>query len=279
MRWIEYIQLKHSTPRLIQDERGQSMIIAVMTIIALVAVIGLGVDLGIAYAERVSLSRAMDAAALAGAQELPSEEAAHQRALEYLNANGYDPGSACIETHGSGLGGGDGSCTGSESGTRIIVDTLQFRSGGEANSANRINVRAEQDVQLAFMRVMGFDTVPIGASATAENIEDLDIVIVYDRSGSMQEDTRCYGCWEPDPDAGTDPDKQYPVGETFPLPDSGHCQPSEPLKWPPTGTSYWYLSIEAEHYSRYETDADYHRDRTEYPKTWWAGFSGAPSPR
>jgi Flp pilus assembly protein TadG len=268
MRWTEYIQLRHSMPRLNQDESGQSMIIVVLAIIALVAIIGLGVDLGMAYAERVNLSRAMDAAALAGAQELPSEEAAHQRALEYLDANGYDTGNACIETHGSSLGDGSGACTGSEAETRIIVDTLQFRSGGEENSANRINVRASQDVPLAFMRILGFDTVPIGASATAENIEDLDIVIVYDRSGSMQEDTRCYGCWEPDPTG------DYPSGSTYPLPftivpTTGvayHCQPSEPLNF----EGYWYVSMEAEHYSRYLTEADYHREWTEFPKIWWA---------
>jgi hypothetical protein len=46
------------------------------------------------------------------------------------------------------------------------------------------------------------------------------------------------------------------------------CQPSEPLNWP-DGSSDWYVSIEAEHYSRYLVEADYHRDRTEYPKTWW----------
>ena len=32
---------------------------------------------------------------------------------------------------------------------------------------------------------------------------------------------------------------------------------------------YTYLSIEAEHYSRYASEADYHRDETEFPEIWW----------
>jgi Flp pilus assembly protein TadG len=268
MRWTKDVQVRACVPQPTRDESGQAIVFVVLAIVALIAIIGLGVDLGMAYAERVSLARAMDAAALAGAQELPLEEAAHHRALEYLDANGYDTANACVETYGSDLGGGDGACDGSNAETQVIIDTLRFRTGGQANSANRINVRASQDVPLAFMRVVGFDTVPIGASATAENIEDLDIVIVYDRSGSMQEDTRCYGCWDP---AG---ESDYPSGSTYPLPftivpTTGvafHCQNSEPLNY----EGYWYISIEAEHYSNYLTEADYHRDWTEFPKLWWA---------
>ena len=239
---------------LIQDESGQSLIVVVFAIITLIAIIGLGVDLGVVYAERVRLARAMDAAALAGAQELPSEEAAHRRALEYLQKNGYSAEGACVETLGSSLG----SCPSPDADTVIIIDTQQFRSAGEANTANRINVRAEQQVPLNFVRVIGFDTIPVEASATAENIENLDIAIVYDRSGSMQEDTRCYGCWEQVGD--------YPSGTTYPLPFADHCDPSDPLSY----QGYSYVSIEAEHFSRYLTEADYHRDWTEFPKTWWA---------
>jgi Flp pilus assembly protein TadG len=248
-------------PRLVQDESGQSLIIVVLAIIALLAFIGLGVDLGLVYVERVRLARAMDAAALAGAQELPIEVAAHDRALEYLRANGYDTSSACVETRGSTLGGASGSCAGSDAETIIIIDTYQFRDApDDVNTASRINVRATQSVDLTFVRVIGFETMPVSASSTAENIENLDIAVVYDRSGSMQEDTRCYGCWV----AGG----VYPAGTTYPLPWNGgaHCQPSDPAE----EDGYDYISIEAEHYTSYLTEADYHRDWTEFPKLWWA---------
>jgi Flp pilus assembly protein TadG len=236
------------THQFVRDESGQALIIVVFAIITLIAVIGLGVDLGVVYVERVRLARAMDAAALAGAQELPTEDAAHARALEYLNANGYDTANACVDING----GGD--CATSSSETVITIDTFRFRDEGEPNTANRILVQGQQDVPLNFLRVIGFDTVPIAANATAENIENLDIALVYDRSGSMQEDTRCYGCWDES------------TGATHPLPFGNHCNAPDPLFY----QGYAYVSIEAEHYSYYETHADYHRDWTEYPRIWWA---------
>ena len=240
---------------LVRNEHGQSLIIVAFAIIGLIAIIGLGVDLGVVYVERVRLARAMDAAALAGAQDLPTEDAAHQRALSYLQANGYDIVNACIETHGSSLG--SGSCAGSDADTVITIDTEQFREPGELGSS-RIKVHARQQVPLNFVRVIGFDTMPVAAQATAENIENLDIAIVYDRSGSMQEQTRCYGCWVKG--------GEYPSGTTYPLPFGDHCQASDPLEY----NGYQYLSIEAEHYSSYLTEADYHVAWTEDPKTWWA---------
>lgn len=266
MMWIRGLKFKLAKGRFGRDEDGQSLIIVVFAIVALVAIIGLGVDLGLAFVERVRLARAMDAAALAGAQELPAEKTAHLRALEYLKENGYDVDSACVTTIGANVA----ECPDPNAATEIIIDTYAFRDElNTENTANRINVKGRQRVRLAFIRVLpGFDTVTVGAEATAENIEDLDIVIAYDRSGSMQEDTRCYGCWESDPDEG------YPIGTTYPLTYTVdlatgqllHCKPSEPLDF----NGYKYLSIEAEHYSRYLTEADYHRAFTEFPKTWWA---------
>jgi Flp pilus assembly protein TadG len=260
MHWMRRIHSRLGMCRLSQDESGQSLVLVVFAIVAIFAIIGLGIDLGVVYVERVNLSRAMDAAALAGAQELPAEEAAHQRALEYLDGNDYDIVNACIETLGSGLG--EGPCGSSAAETKITIDTFQFRDAGAANTANKIRVSATQAVPLAFMRVFGIKTVGISASATAENIEDLDIVIVYDRSGSMQEDTRCFGCWELDPVQG------YRAGTTYQLNPEfmDHCADPVPLSY----GSRWYVSIEAELYSRYLTEADYHKKYTEFPKIWWA---------
>ncbi len=272
MDGMHQITVKIHTAKIYREESGQSLIIVAGAIIALMAIIGLAVDLGLVYVERVRLARAMDAAALAGAQELPAEEAAHRRALEYLASNGFsvpDTEETCIESWGPDLAEtlGQNGCDGTEAKTTIIIDTLSFQDAG-LNSANRIRVRAVKQVPLTFMRVVGFLQTPVSASATAENIEDLDIVIVYDKSGSMQEDTRCYGCFVV---SGA-----YPTGTVYPLPFIAtdpptdttpiHCSTSEPLVY----SGKQYISIEAEHYSRYDLAADYHRDWTEFPKTWWA---------
>ena len=68
MSWFRSIKPGLGMCRLGRDESGQSLIIVALAIIALLAIIGLGVDLGLVFVERVRLSRAMDAAALAGAQ-------------------------------------------------------------------------------------------------------------------------------------------------------------------------------------------------------------------
>ena len=49
----------------------------------------------------------------------------------------------------------------------------------------------------------------ISSSATISSCE-LDIVLILDRSASMQEDTICFGCYEPG-------DSIYPSGTRYPL--------------------------------------------------------------
>ncbi|RLC90188.1 MAG: hypothetical protein DRI37_02090, partial [Chloroflexi bacterium] len=73
----------------IRGEKGQSLILVAFAILTLLAFVGLAVDLGLAYVERIRVRRAADAAALAAAAELPLEDAAHIRALEYLEDNDY----------------------------------------------------------------------------------------------------------------------------------------------------------------------------------------------
>ena len=84
--------------KIVRQERGQAMILIVLSIIALIAVTGLAVDGGIVYASRRQAQNAADAAALAGALAriqaieggtpylAPMENAAKERAA----SNGYN---------------------------------------------------------------------------------------------------------------------------------------------------------------------------------------------
>ena len=72
------------------DQSGQSLIILAFIFVALLAMLGLALDLGLVYVERIRLKRTVDAAALAAVAELPVEEAAANRALNYMSENGYD---------------------------------------------------------------------------------------------------------------------------------------------------------------------------------------------
>ncbi len=72
------------------NEAGQSIIILAFAFLALMSMLGLALDLGLVYIARVRLKRAIDAATLAAATELPIEEEAARRAVGFLNENGYD---------------------------------------------------------------------------------------------------------------------------------------------------------------------------------------------
>jgi len=263
-------------------ENGQTLVIVAFSIVTLIAFIGLGVDLGLAYVEKVRVQRAADAAALAAAAELPLETAAQLRALEYLSENNYD----CNIV----ISANNANCTAPDvyvkinnnetfpydpdnpPDTKIEIDTASFADtqGNNLvpNSASRIQVKVTQRVHLYFMRLLGFSEVPVIGTATAENIKDLDVVLVFDKSGSMEFDTLCYGCWIPEAN------KEYPDGKPVPLrwdgaPDGSpyHCSHDQDgdgdydaddgngIK---TINGDYYMVIEAEEYSRISND--YHRN-------------------
>jgi len=265
--------------------KGQSLIIVAFAIITLVALVGLAVDLGLLFVERIRIRRAADAAALAAAAELPLESAAHVRALEYLQENGYPCGLSTSYAGGVfGFGCSDSATrveinagypgqvlVGPEAGSarRVIqIDTVPLRDDANAeNSANRIQVAVQSSVPMYFMRLIGFGSIPVYGHAIGENINNLDVVIAFDKSGSMEFDTLCYGCWT---EAS---DENYPEGNFWPLPwnDDGtgtpaHCSGS-PTAYYSTG-GYRYSIIEAEEYSRNSVPHD--RNLYVQGMTYWA---------
>ncbi len=71
------------------SQPGQSIIILTFAFLGLIAMLGLALDMGLVYVNRVRLKRAVDAATLASVVELPSEEDAVKRAIDFLFQNGY----------------------------------------------------------------------------------------------------------------------------------------------------------------------------------------------
>ncbi len=265
-------------------ERGQSLILVAFGIFTLMAFVGLGVDLGLVYVERVRAQRAADAAALAAAAELPLETAAQLRALEYLAENDYDCG--LVPTTDITR-----ACTDPNVRFELNVGTPeQFIFGPSADAAERIirintaapeyrdmgriHVEVTQKAPIFFMRLLGFDTIPVTGAATAENIKNLDVVLVFDKSGSMEFDTLCYGCWTPNSS------KEYPDGNFWPLPWGGppdgpptHCSGNSPYVY----SGKYYIVIEAEEYSWLSNP--YNRAGQHLGYTYWVlGRNGYPSP-
>jgi len=269
--------------RKVRSESGQSLVLVAFGIFALLGFVGLAVDLGISYVDRVRVRRAADAAALAAASELPLEAAAQVRALEYLEANGY-PCGLTVQIVGDDLvyacnnpetrveinrGFAENFVSGpaAEDAERIIrIDTVPYRDDVfTTNTANRIEVNVEQSSPVFFMRILGFNDVRVNGRAVGENINNLDVVLVFDVSGSMEFDTLCYGCWTPV--SG----QTYPEGRRWPLPWNGpangppaHCSGSGTHR---TYGGRDYIIIEAEEYSRNNIPAN--RDLFSIGMTYW----------
>jgi Flp pilus assembly protein TadG len=204
-------------------ERGQSMLLIVFALIGIFAFVGLAFDLAWAFVEQIRVSQAADAAALAAGAELPLESAARNRALTYLQENGYDYTVSdtvrvifdeAVITDTQIMGASEESAI-----TTIWIDTAYGRANGEVNTTDHVRVRVQKRVFMTFMQFVGFRDIPVSGVAEAENLSRIDTVIVFDRSGSMEFQTICYGCWEQrDPYDAGNPDYFYPSGIYYPLP-------------------------------------------------------------
>jgi hypothetical protein len=213
-------------------ESGQSLIILALAFLGLIAMLGLALDLGLVYIERVRVKRAVDAATLAGVVELPYEEDAIARAIEYLNLNGYNidrvAGDAnvyvvgCIETSPGNyeLVGYTTPYTYIQAAnprTSFTIAAVPAPGTDPADgcgpdpddpdpddpdpdqnlfgNANRLAVTGTIMVNMNFMQFFGFSEVPVQDDAVAQNVTDLDVTVVFDISGSMEFFTVCTDCW------------------------------------------------------------------------------------
>jgi Flp pilus assembly protein TadG len=311
-----WLRLIASQKRKFQEQKGQSIIIMAFAFLGLIAMLGLALDLGLVYIERVRVSRTTDAATLAAVVELPFEEETMNRAIEYIRLNGYNVDAAtgdteirvrgCLKTPGgtrANVGEGSGASgyavtdavkvqpTDPITGYVLIpaakqppqaifvVDTMAYQPVDRNQSthlvttknqetcgsllygtATKVRVSGQVDVNMNFMQFFGFGKVPVSDQATAENITNLDVMVVFDVSGSMQFETNCIGCWN----------RNSTDIIAHPYPSNGNFNPAPLISWQSnanftanstlcsanpkaitdTGTSTYYMWHEAEYYSR-----------------------------
>ena len=120
-------------------ERGQALVLFVLALGVLLGFVAMSVDVGLILHERRSLQNAADAAALAGAIELPeSQTLAGSKAQEWAENNGID------------LGAGDE--------ITITVDPV----------TNAVEVEVRREASFIFGRALGLTTVDVHASAVAQ---------------------------------------------------------------------------------------------------------------
>ena len=135
-----------------KNQRGQVLPVMAVLVIVLLGLIGLAIDIGRLYVARTELSRAVDAAALAGVVELPDTSAAQARATAFFAENLPDATVSFPATQG----------------------LSQFR------------VKGSRTVSTLFAGVLGLDQVTLTAQATAGfgNVP-VDTVLAIDATGSM----------------------------------------------------------------------------------------------
>jgi len=125
----------HILSEKLKGRDGSVIVFFALCLTVLMGVSALVIDYGILIHKRISLSNAVDAAALAGAQELIFDsDNAEAVARSYLEANGVDPSDAEV----------------------VVFD-----------SNTKIKVTAKCDINYYFARILGFDEGKAEASAAA----------------------------------------------------------------------------------------------------------------
>jgi len=120
--------------KILTSNRGATIVIVALAFTAIMALCALTIDFGLVVAEKSRLQNALDAAALAAAQELPDTREAAEVAREYMVKNGYQASDI----------------------------TITF-----ADSNKTIRLKATKTVKYYFAKVLGKDEVTLSPQAAA----------------------------------------------------------------------------------------------------------------
>ena len=182
----------HHGQRKVRLERGQVLVIVTLSVIGLVAAVGLTVDVGLLYLNHGKLRRAVDAAALAATAQFREGygiEDYQNAALEFLVLNGIQDPTATVE----------------------ICDPNNPDPAICSNPPRKlVRVTATSTMKLAFLPVIGIREATVSATAVSE-AASMDVVLVIDTSDSMT-----YGVTDPN-DPMIDPSQCNPAHDCHPF--------------------------------------------------------------
>lgn len=138
------------------NESAQVLPMFVMLLVVLVGMIGLATDLGKIYVARAELARSVDAAALAGAKQLPNIAAADANARAYITEN--EP--------------------------YATIDVSVYPDV----PAQQVGVKATKTVRTIFMKMFGIGSVQVSNDALAGfGVIPVDAYVTLDATGSMND--------------------------------------------------------------------------------------------
>jgi len=154
-------------------EGGQALIIVVLFLFVLLGMAAMVIDVGYAYYAHRNLQADVDAAALAGAQELPDPAMAEAVAYDYSGRDGGKNASENVRD------------------VKVEVYTKCLTQIPGCDPVNAVVVEERAKLKTLFAGVLGIDTFDIRAKSTACSpcgVAPLDVMLVLDRTGSMCQD-------------------------------------------------------------------------------------------
>ncbi len=163
-----------------RGERGQVLAIVALALVALLGISAFAIDVGYAYYAKRQLQSATDAAALAGAQDLPNAATAVATATSYAAADTPANLSSLSFTY-----------------TTKCTATAILATGCVANvNPNELIVNGTGSTNTWFARIFGITHFNVAAHANACSpcsSTPVDVVLAVDRTGSMCSPTDSQG--------------------------------------------------------------------------------------
>ena len=154
-------------------QKGFAVLITALSMMMIIPVVGLAIDASFLYAVRAKLSAATDASSLAAARSLNvglsiGEQAAEaqSRAQAFFHANFPDGFLATTNKQ-----------------INVSIAETSYRT-------RTVEVVATVDAPVFFMRVLGFEETTVASGGKASR-RDVNLILVLDRSGSMNNSSSC----------------------------------------------------------------------------------------
>jgi Flp pilus assembly protein TadG len=158
-----------------RGERGQILAVVALALVALLGIGAFAIDVGYAYYAKRQLQSATDAAALAGAQDLPTALTAVSVATTYAQANVPPNLSGLTFTYQ----------------TKCTATAIVATGCNAAVNPNALVVTGTATTNTWFAKIFGIDHFDVAAHANACSpcsSTPVDIVVAIDRTGSMCRD-------------------------------------------------------------------------------------------
>lgn len=168
-----------------KNEIGQSIVILALGFVGLLAFVGITVDVSLLFVQFSTLRRAVDSASIAAAGQMRQDRNIGEvgmAARQYIEFHNLDPRRVLVET-----------CANAPD---IDPDTPGLQPDPTLCTPDQrklVRVTAEIDSPTVFLRLLGFETITLRASATSETAV-LDVVLIMDVSESML-NTTTYEDW------------------------------------------------------------------------------------